>query len=125
MVLRWKSLQNTAKGRQDLKAWRAKILPKKNFPQFIGNLFDIAGNNSLGINGISYKSTELNEGLAAYTIEFNLSGKYAAVKSFVSDIQQLHEMITIDSVSLSSSKNTEDSVSLKVRMTVYLRMGEQ
>jgi len=114
------------KGEEDLKAWRARILPKKKFPGFIGNLFDLAEDNSLAIKGISYKSTELkNESLAAYTIDFSVSGKYAAVKSFISDIQRLHEMITIDNVSLSSGKNTEDSVALKMQMTVYLRTGEQ
>jgi len=113
-------------GESDLKVWRERILPKKNFARFVGSLFQTAVNNSLAFRGISYKVTQFkDENLSAYVMDFDVTGKYASVKSFISDIGLMREMVTIDNISLSNSNTTENNVSLKVQMTVYLRVGEQ
>jgi type IV pilus assembly protein PilO len=113
-------------GERDLKVWRERILPKKNFARFVGSLFQTAANNHLEFQGISYKVTQFkDENLSAYVMDFDVTGKYASVKSFISDIGLMREMVTIDNISLTNSKATVDSVSLKVQMTVYLRVGEQ
>jgi type IV pilus assembly protein PilO len=113
-------------GERDLQIWRERILPKKSFARFVGNLFETAAHNSLAFQGITYKVAPFkDENLSAYVMDFNVNGKYASVKSFISDIGLMREIVTIDNISLSNNKMSEDSVSLKVQMTVYLRLGEQ
>ena len=113
-------------GVSDLTAWRERIIPKKEFAGFVGRLFETAASNSLAFKGVSYKVSPLkDENLATYSLDFNVTGKYAAVKSFISDIGRMREIMTIDNISLNKMSDSEDSVTLKVQLTVYLRVGEQ
>ena len=113
-------------GVKDLKTWRDRIIPKKGFARFIGKLFETAANNSLNFNRVSYKVLQLKEpGLAAYMLDFSVAGKYAAVKSYLSDLERMPEIITIENISLNNKNSIEDAVDLKVQLTVYLRLEEQ
>lgn len=112
-------------GESDLKSWRARILPKRDFARFVGNLFEIATHNSLAFKGVTYKVTQVKaEDLVSYTLNFNVSGKYAAIKSFLADLGRMHEIVTVDSINLANAKAAEDAVDLSVQLTVYLRMVE-
>lgn len=111
-------------GMSDLTAWRAKIIPKREFAGFVGRLFETAARNSLAFKGLSYKVSQIkDEDLATYSLDFNVTGKYAAVKSFIADIGRTREITTIDNISLTNMNQSEDSVALKVQLTVYLRVG--
>ena len=113
-------------GESDLEAWRSRIIPKKEFARFAGNLFEIAANNSLAFKGVTYKVIQhKDENLVSYVLDFNVTGKYAAVKSFIADIGRMREIATLDNISLNNNSVTVDAVALKVQLTVYLRMEEQ
>jgi type IV pilus assembly protein PilO len=112
-------------GQNDLKLWRDRIIPKKDFARFVGMLFETAANNSLVFKGVSYKpSLVKDENLVSYTLDFSVSGKYAAVKSFIADLGRMRDIMTIDNISLTNSKAIEDVEALKVQLTVYLRVVE-
>ncbi len=107
-------------GTADLASWRARIAPKKDFARVVGEIFETAANNSLSVGSVTYKPVAIpDEHLLAYTIGFNVSGKYAAIKSFLADIMRSREIMTIDTVALSNSKATEESVALTVQLTAY------
>ncbi len=109
-------------GKADLASWRERIYPKKDFARFIGDLFESATNNSLKVGAINYKPAQLkDEGLLAFTVDFNVSGKYAAIKSFISDLERLREMVVINNISL-SGKNTEEEVGMKLQLTAYFKV---
>jgi len=108
-------------GTSDLATWRKRIAPKKEFARFIGGIFETAGNNSLKVGAITYKPERVKgEDLLAYSLSFNVSGKYAAVKSFIADIERLRDIAVIDNISL-NGKATEESVTLKLQLTAYFR----
>lgn len=112
-------------GTADLEKWRARISPKKEFASFIGELFETASNNTLRVGAITYKPGPVKgEDLLAYTIGFNVSGKYAAIKSFIADIEKLKEIAVIDNISL-NGKSEEESVDMRVQMTAYFRGEKQ
>jgi len=112
-------------GIKDLKNWRERIIPKKGFARFVGTLYETAANNSLSFQGVTYKVSQIKEhGLAAYTLDFNVVGKYAAVKSFISDLQRMPEIFAMENLSLNNKNSIEDAVDLKVQLTVYLRVEE-
>jgi len=112
-------------GTTDLAALRTRIYPKKDFTRFIGEIFETATNNTLKIGSITYKPQPVKgEDLLAYSIGFNVSGKYAAIKSFIADIERLREIAVIDNISL-SGKTTEESIEMKLQLTAYFRMEGQ
>jgi type IV pilus assembly protein PilO len=109
-------------GTADLTAWRARIYPKKEFARFIGELFETATNNTLKVGTITYKPQPIKgEDLLAYSIGFNVSGKYAAIKSFIADIERLREIAVIDNISL-NGKATEESIEMRLQLTAYFRV---
>jgi len=109
-------------GERDLDLFQKRFIAKRDFAGFLSELFAIAGTNSLVLKGITYKPTLVKEtGLLSYGINFNVTGKYAGVKSFLADLARLPKMVTLDSVSLASSSPIEESVDLKVQLTVFLK----
>lgn len=108
---------------RDLKAFDGRIIEKKNFAEFLNDLFSLAKSNSLTIKGVSYKPQAVKGEplLMTYSIGFDVTGKYGKVKSFLSDLVRLPKMVTVDSVALGNPSQTEESVNLKVQMTVYLK----
>jgi type IV pilus assembly protein PilO len=113
-------------GENDLQSWQSRVILKKDFARFVGSLFETARNNSLAFKGVTYKpSLVKGENLAAYSVDMNVVGKYAAVKSFIADLGRKPEIMTVDNLSLTSSVENGESVALKVQLTVYLRMEGQ
>jgi type IV pilus assembly protein PilO len=108
---------------RDLAQFQTRLIDKKDFAAFLSDLFASAKGNSLALKAINYKPTPLKEpGLFSYAITFDVSGKYAGVKSFLADLARLPKMVTLDAVSLGSASPTEESVDLRVQMTVFLKM---
>jgi type IV pilus assembly protein PilO len=111
-------------GLRDLGLFQKRLIPKKEFVGFLGELFETAQGNSLSIKGISYKPEQIKaEGMVSYVLSFTVSGKYASLKSFIADLARLPQMVTLDALSLTSSSPTEEAVDLKVQMTAYLKEG--
>jgi type IV pilus assembly protein PilO len=109
-------------GKSDLAVWSERIYLKKHFARFIGDLFETATNNTLKVGAITYKPDPIkDEKLIAYSIGFNVSGKYAAIKSFIADIERFREIAVINNISLNGS-STEESVDMKLQLTAYFRL---
>jgi len=109
-------------GLADISSFRERIPLKKEYTRLVGELMQTAADNSLSSGAITYRPAPLKgENLLAYTISMDVVGKYAAVKSFVFDVQHFPEIITIDALSLNGTSVTEDSVNMKVQLTAYLR----
>lgn len=109
-------------GTEDLAKWRGRITPKKDFARLIGTLFDMASNSSLKVGAVSYRPVPVKQdNLLAFTISFSASGKYAAVKSFIADLMRSKEILTLDNITLSSTKLTEEAIDMKIELTAYFR----
>ncbi len=110
-----------AQGKRDLATFRAMIAPKRDFTRVIGELFETAANNSLGIGGISYKPETAKgaKGMLLYSLTLDVTGKYAAVKSFLMDLERIKEILVIDRISLNSSTDKRVSVNMKLNLSAY------
>lgn len=109
-------------GLADLAQFRERAPLKRDFTRLIMEIFEMASNNGLKVVSIAYKPASSKDGdLLVNGITLNLSGKYAGVKSFVSDLQCQRTLMTIDSLQLASVSATEESVSLKLNLSLYLR----
>ena len=113
-------------GVKDLAGFYDRIPPKREFARMMGDIFEIASNNGLSLKTVGYKPVTVSGGdLMAYQLSLNLSGGYAAVKSFIADIQRMREIVTIDSISLSGAGPTQESIDLKIQVSAYFRTDRQ
>ncbi len=115
-----------SQGTADLATFQARMPTKKEYARLVGELFEMAADNGLQVKGITYKPTPLKDGnLLLYAITLGVEGKYAAVKSFIADLEQLHDLITIDHISLDGNSVTEESVKMQLQLSAYLRVEGQ
>ncbi|GFO70266.1 hypothetical protein GMLC_38450 [Geomonas limicola] len=107
---------------RDLATFEERYIAKKDFAAFLSDLFGIAKANSLSLKGINYQPTQVkNQPLVTYVIEFTLSGRYGGVKGFIADLARYPKLVVLNSISLANTSKTEESVDLKVQLTVYLK----
>lgn len=115
-----------AQGKKDLAVWDSKILPKKDFARFLGELFETAANNNVAVKGVTYKPKKVKEdGLLAYSFDCSVSGKYAGIKSFIADLNRSRQVLLVDKISFANISQTKEDVDLKVNLTTYFRMEGQ
>jgi len=111
-------------GVRDLEELEKRLVPKKEFAALLSQVYDTAKENSVSLAKISYKPASEKDRVGQvlpYGISFTVSGKYASVKSFLADLVRYRELLTVDAVSLSSQSQTEESVSLNLDATVFLK----
>jgi len=113
------------RGVDDLKKLASRVPVKRQFPRVLGDILDAAASSAVVTGNVSYKpETIKGEDLLAYGVSMTVSGSYAAVKSFLGDLQKTSEMIVIDGVTLSKSDLYEENVVMDLRLTVYLQGKE-
>lgn len=114
------------RGVDDLKKFMERVPVKRQFPRVLGDLLDVAASNAVVTGNVSYKPQVIKErdDLLAYGISMSVGGSYAAVKSFLADLQKNSELIVIDGISLSKSDFYEENVVMDLRLTVYLQGKE-
>lgn len=111
-------------GSADLKKLMERIPEKREFARVLSDLIESAASSAVEVGSISYRPQQIKEeALLSYQLSLSVSGRYAAVKSFLSDLQNNQEMIVVDSVAFSNSDLYVENVGMDLRITVYLREG--
>jgi len=109
-------------GKKDLAVFNSSVPPKKDFARVVGDILEIASNNGLSISEISYKPSFIKEtNLLVYSFGFGVKGSYAAIKSFMSDIERSPNILSIDSVSLAREDLSQDSVKFSIQISAFFR----
>lgn len=113
-------------GTDDLKKLFVRIPAKRQFPRVLGEILDAAASNAVVTGNVSYKPKTVKdqEQVLAFEITMSVGGSYAAVKSFLGDLQKSDEMIVVDSVAFTKSDLYEENVVMDLRLTVYLQSRE-
>ena len=97
---------------------------KRDFARILSELLEAAASSAVEVGPISYKPVPIKEeALLSYQLSLSVSGRYAAVKSYLSDLQNSPELIVVDTVSFSNSDLFVEKVVMDLRITVYLREG--
>lgn len=111
-------------GTSDLEKVKGKIPEKRQFARVLSDLLEAAASSGVAVGAISYKPQQIKEeALLSYQLSLSVSGGYAAVKSYLADIQGLPELIVVDAVSFSNSDPFIENVVMALNITVYLREG--
>jgi type IV pilus assembly protein PilO len=114
------------RGTDDLKKLATRIPAKREFPRVLGDILDAAASSGVVTGNVSYKPEAVKgrDDLLAYGLSMSVGGSYAAVKSFLADLQKNSEMIVIDGVSFSNNDLYEENVIMDLHLTVYLQGKE-
>lgn len=111
-------------GAGDLEKIKTRIPSKREFARVLGDLLESASSSTVSVGTISYKpQTIKGEGLLSYQLSLSVNGSYAAIKSYLADLQQNPELVVIDSVALSNSDLFLENVMMDLHLTIYLREG--
>lgn len=111
-------------GSADLETLNAAIPEKRYFARVLGDLLEGAAGNAVEIGTISYKPVPLKEEkLLSYQLSFSVNGSYAAVKSYLADLQDNPELLVVDTVSFANNDLFVENVAMNLLITVYLREG--
>jgi type IV pilus assembly protein PilO len=111
-------------GKNDLETIKARIPLKRDFPRILGDIMDAASASGVALGGITYKPQPIkDEKLLAYAVTLSVNGSYAAVKSFLADVQKDRELLMVDGITLTNGDPFEEKVTMDLRLTVLLREG--
>lgn len=111
-------------GSADLEKLKARIPEKREYARVLSDLLEAAASSAVEVGTISYKPLPIKEEpLLSYQLSFSVGGSYAAVKSYLSDLQKNQELIVVDTVAFSNSDLFVENVVMSLHVTVYLREG--
>ena len=109
-------------GVEDLEKLTSKIPPKRDFARVLSELIEMASSSAVSMGAMTYKPLPVTaDGLLPYQMSLSVGGGYAAVKSFLADLQKNSELLVVDSISLSNGDPYEEHVIMDLHITVYLR----
>lgn len=111
-------------GAADLEKLKKMIPEKREFARVLSDLLESAAGSAVEIGTISYRPVQLkDEPLLSYQMSLSARGSYAAVKSYLADLQQNRELLVVDAVSFSNRDLFTENVVMDLKITVYLREG--
>ena len=111
-------------GKADLEKLNSRIPPKRDFARVLSDIIATASDSGVDTGAISYKPLSIkDEAMLSYQLSFAVSGDYASVKSFLSDLIQNPELLVVDSISLTNSDLFVENVVMTLNISVYLREG--
>jgi type IV pilus assembly protein PilO len=113
------------RGVDDTNKILTRVPAKRQFARVLGDILDSAVSSGVITGSISYKpQTVKGQDLLVYSVSMNVSGSYAAVKSFLGDLQKNGELLVVDGLSLSNSDLFEENVVMEIRLSIYLQGKE-
>lgn len=106
----------------DLDALSRLTPARREFPRILSDLIDSAKSCGVVMGPITYKPVVVKgQNLLHYQLVLTVSGSYAATKSFLAEVQKNKELIVIDGIGLSNSSPFEESVTLDMHISLFLR----
>lgn len=106
----------------DLGTVRNRIVPRRQFARLLSEILEQAASSGVVTGQLSYKPRAIKEEhLLAYTVTMSVSGRYAAVKSFLADMLSSRELVVVEDFSMANNDLFQEKVTMDLHLTVYLR----
>jgi type IV pilus assembly protein PilO len=106
----------------DLETVRGRIAPRRQFARLLSEILEQAASSGVVAGQLSYKPRAIKEEkLLAYAVTMSASGRYAAVKSFLTDLLDSRELVVVEEFSMANSDLFEEKLVMNLLLTIYLR----
>jgi Tfp pilus assembly protein PilO len=111
-------------GSADLEKLKTRIPEKREFARILSDLLEAAASSNVKVGTISYKPEQIKgEALLSYQLSLSVSGSYAEVKSYLSDLQNIQDLLVVEPTAFINSDPLVENVVMNLSITVYLREG--
>lgn len=109
------------KGKEDLQRVRDFTPPRTQFVRLLSDIYEAAADNQLTVEEITYKPQQVKEkSIIAYGLTMKATGSYAAVKSFIADLERMRDLVVVDGFSVSGGKaDMGNVVTLTLPLSAY------
>ncbi|GEM_PF-3898200 len=92
------------------------------FPRVLGQLTDIASLQGASITAISYRLLPpAAPGLNCYRLSITCSGDYGALKAFLAQLQRLHPLAYVESISMEHREKAGTRIDSSITMQLTFR----
>ncbi len=92
------------------------------FPRVLGQLTDIASLQGASITAISYRLLPpAVPGVSCYRLSITCSGDYGALKAFLAQLQRLHPLAYVESISMDHSNKAGTRIDSSITMQITFR----
>ena len=113
-----------SQGKTDLETLLQIVPLKRKFPVVLGEIMEAAHSEGVATGNVTYKPAKVkDENLFTYSVTMVAGGKYAEVKAFIDDLQQMRQLVIVDHITMSNSDPFAEKITMELRLTVYLREG--
>jgi type IV pilus assembly protein PilO len=109
------------KGKEDLQRVREFTPPRTRFVALLEEMYETAANNHLTVEEMTYKPEAVTDkAITAYGLTLKVTGSYAAVKSFIADLERMRELVVIDGLDIVAEKDSPGGlVTMKLPFSAY------
>jgi len=105
-----------------LQSFREELPATSTFADRVTELNIVIRKHGLSVSRMIFKPARVdNLNLWKYTTSFTVSGKYARLKSLLSNIQNLPGLFCIESLAFKKRSKDQDLVDMSLTITTYLR----
>lgn len=92
------------------------------FPRVLGQLTDLAAASGVTLGGMSYKPQKAPfDGILVYSLHCSAAGNYGALKRFLTELQALDGLATVDQVGLTNPDPFEVKAVMELGLSIHLR----
>lgn len=108
-----------------LGAFAKRLLGKKEFERFLGELFDFSQQAGLMLERINY-DPEMHDkpGILEYRLRFNVGGRYEQIRKFISLLENSPRMIAIRTLRFSGKEKEGEGISVTMEIDTFFRLEE-
>jgi len=108
---------------RDLAAFSGRLLPRKEFERFLGELFDFSLRAELVLDRIQYDpSTHAEHNILEYRLQFNIGGSYEQIRQFISLLENSPRMIAIRTLRFSGKEKEAERISATMEIDTFFQM---
>ena len=119
-----KLAESIRQARLDLKEFISSLFPDSKIAKIRSELYRNARKSGISISSLKYSLPEYKDDeLVKYNISFPISGSYRKIRKFIHKLEKLPYLMSINDLAISSSK--EGKVSVTIRISIYLKAGEE
>lgn len=108
----------------DMREFINNLPPDSATSKIRSELYRIAAKSGISISSVKYSLPDYkDDDLVKYDISFPVTGSYRKIRKFIYLLENMPYLMSINDLSLSSSK--EGGVSVNIKISTYLKAGEE
>ncbi len=114
-------LAASARGVQEVEAFKKeRLISGSDLTEVLDEVFKAARKNGLKIRSADYNPITIKDtDISRYVFSFPVQGRYGQIKKFIYEIENSKHMLTVESITMHSSKKAVGRLGVDIVLSVY------